>query len=69
MKNMKQFKKMKKIVKWYPVAKKLMIQLMTDENPCEFITELLLPFTIEAIRGSEDPWKSVQKIAPNKYID
>jgi malate synthase len=58
-----------KIVKWYPVAKKLMIQLMTDENPCEFITELLLPFTIEAIRGSEDPWKSVQKIAPNKYID
>lgn len=53
--------------RWYPVAKKLMIQLMTDPNPCEFATELLLPFTIDQIRSAPDPWELVKAISPKKY--
>jgi len=53
--------------KWYPVALRLMVKLMTDSNPCEFITELLLPFTIDSIRNSDDPWAFVKAISPAKY--
>ncbi len=53
--------------RWYPIAKKIMIQLMTSEKPVEFATELLLPFTIEQIRNNVDPWAMVKKIAPLKY--
>lgn len=53
--------------KWYPVAMKLMIKLMTDKKPCEFAPELLLPFTIGSIRTAEDPWAEVQKWDQEKY--
>jgi len=53
--------------KWYPVARKIMIKLMTDESPVEFATELLLPFTIEQIRSASDPWEMVKAISPEKY--
>ena len=53
--------------RWYPIAKKIMIQLMTSEKPVEFATELLLPFTIKQIRNNVDPWAMVKKIAPLKY--
>lgn len=53
--------------RWYPVAVKLMLQLMTDRKPVEFATELLLPFTIESIRISENPWTTVNDIMPGKY--
>ncbi len=54
-------------VKWYPVAFRLVILLMTGENPVEFAPELLLPFTVDSIRESEDPWSAVCKIDPVKY--
>jgi allantoicase len=50
--------------KWYPVAFKLMIRFMTDAQPVEFVSELLLPFTIEELRAAEDPWKALQAIDP-----
>ena len=53
--------------KWYPVALKLMIRLMTDHKPVEFASELLLPFTIESVRESNDPWSNVLKIDSEKY--
>jgi len=56
-----------KSARWYPVARHLMVKLMTDENPVEFATELLLPFTIDAIRNHVDPLKAVQALAPQKY--
>lgn len=53
--------------KWYPIALKLMIKLMTDKNPVEFATELLMPFSVESIRCSDDPWAMLNKINPKKY--
>ncbi len=53
--------------RWYPVALNLMLQLMTDPKPVEFATELLLPFTIESIRSSEDPWVKALDLMPEKY--
>jgi malate synthase len=54
-------------VKWYPIAMKLMIRLMTDKKPVEFATELLLPFTIPYVRESQDPWAEVSKIDKEKF--
>ncbi|OUR94160.1 hypothetical protein A9Q84_17800 [Halobacteriovorax marinus] len=53
--------------KWYPIALKLMIKLMTDPKPVEFATELLMPFSIDSIREASDPWKELSKINPTKY--
>ncbi|MBC7714900.1 MAG: serine hydrolase [Rhizobacter sp.] len=53
--------------KWYPIAMKLMIRLMTDKKPVEFATELLLPFTIPYVRESNDPWAEVYKIDKEKF--
>jgi hypothetical protein len=53
--------------KWYPIAFNLMIRLMTDQKPAEFATELLLPFTIPALRAAKDPWNEVLKIDSEKY--
>ncbi len=53
--------------KWYPVALKLMIKLMSDKTPVEFATELLLPFTISSIREVSDPWNEIVKIDNQKF--
>lgn len=53
--------------KWYPIAFKIMLQLMTDRKPAEFATELLLPFTIDSIRKSQDSWAAIQKLTPGHY--
>lgn len=53
--------------KWYPIALKLMLKLMTDPKPVEFATELLLPFTVESIRSALDPWAVVQAIDSEKF--
>ena len=53
--------------KWYPIAMKIMLQLMTAKKPVEFATELLLPFTVESVRNAEDPWKVVTEMDAEKY--
>ena len=40
--------------KWYPIAAKLLRQLVTDPDPVEFATQLLLPFTFDFV-GVGDP--------------
>ena len=53
--------------KWYPVAVRCFIKLVTDSNPCEFATELLLPFTLDSIKNDEDPWEKAKSLDPQKY--
>lgn len=53
--------------KWYPVAFKLMLRLMTDKKPVEFATELLLPFTMDDVRESLDPWAKVVALDAEKF--
>ena len=53
--------------KWYPVAFKLMLRLMTDELPVEFATELLLPFTVDSIREAQDPWQKALELDQQKF--
>jgi malate synthase len=53
--------------KWYPLALNLMIKLMTDKEPVEFATQLLLPFTMSAIRNAQDPWSKALSIDPKKF--
>lgn len=53
--------------KWYDVAFKLMLKLMTDKEPVEFATELLIPFTVDSIRAAGDPWDAITKIDSAKY--
>lgn len=52
---------------WYPVALRLMLLLMTASEPVEFATELLLPFTLDAIREADDPWGAVRAADPGHY--
>lgn len=53
--------------KWYPIAFKLLIKLMTDKTPVEFVTEYLMGFTIESVRAAADPWAVISEIDPDKY--
>ncbi len=53
--------------RWYAIAFKLMLKLMTDPVPPEFATELLLPLTLDEFRQSQDPWALLQKMDPEKY--
>lgn len=57
----------KKTYKWYLVSIKILTKLMTDPNPSEFATELLLPFTFDFIRNERDPWAKAYASDPNKY--
>ena len=53
--------------KWYPIALHLMLKLMTDPNPVEFASELLLPFTLESIRNDPDPLGRLMELEGAKY--
>lgn len=52
---------------WYPVAVRLLRQLVMSSTPVEFATELLLPFTFDIIRNAEDPWAKACELCPGKY--
>ena len=55
---------------WYPIAVQLVHQMMTDDNPVEFVSELLLPFSLSQIRDSANPWELAQTLHPRyKQID
>ena len=53
--------------RWYPVAVRLLRQLVTDPDPVEFATELLLPFTFDIIRDADDPWNAAARLCPDQY--
>ncbi len=54
--------------RWYPIAVKLLRQLMTAEDPPEFATELLLPFTFDLVRDAPDPWQAACALCPGRYL-
>lgn len=53
--------------RWYGVAEKVLRQLVTDPDPVEFVSELLLPFTLAAVRDADDPWATANVLCPGKY--
>ena len=54
--------------RWYPVAIKLLWQLMTAPEPPELVSELLLPFTTAPIRQADDPWAAAVALCPGRYL-
>ncbi|MBM4373781.1 MAG: hypothetical protein FJ095_01760 [Deltaproteobacteria bacterium] len=55
--------------RWYPIAVRLLRQLVVADEPPEFVTELALPFTFPVIRDSDDPWAAAQRLCPGKFVD
>jgi hypothetical protein len=55
--------------RWYPIAEKLLRQLVLAPAPPEFVTELALPFTFPVIRDADDPWRAAQRLCPGRYVD
>ncbi len=53
--------------KWRRVAARVLLKLTTDSLPVEFATELLMPFTVDAIRDAEDPWAEAARLCPGKF--
>lgn len=53
--------------RWYPVAERILRQLVTADEPVEFATELLLPFTFDVVRNAADPWEAARELCPDKY--
>jgi malate synthase len=53
--------------KWYPVARRLLVRLMTDRDPTEFATELLMAFTVDSVRTAADPWAAAVAIDALKF--
>lgn len=53
--------------RWYPVAARLLRQLVCDPQPPEAVSELLLPFTFEQIRAARDPWAEAKRLCPGRY--
>ncbi len=50
--------------RWYPTAIQILHQLVTDDEPVEFVPELLLPFSLDIIRDASDPLKKARKLHP-----
>ena len=53
--------------RWYPLAVRLLRQLMLDPDPPEFVTELLMPFTFDCVRDAADPWAKAVALCPGKF--
>ena len=46
--------------RWYPIARRLLHELVTRAEPPEFVTELALPFTFDVVRDAADPWAAAE---------
>jgi len=53
--------------RWYPIAIRLLRQLVLATSPPEFVTELALPCTFPAIRDAADPWAEAEALCPSKF--
>jgi malate synthase len=53
--------------RWYPIAVRLLRQLVTSGTPPEFATELMMPFTLDFVRQADDPWAVVTGLCPGRY--
>ncbi len=55
--------------RWYPIAVKLLRQLVCDPQPVEFVPELLMPFTFPVVRDADAPWEVARRLCPGKYSE
>jgi len=53
--------------RWYPIAARLLRELVTTPTPPEFVTELLLPFTFAPVRDAADPWQAARRLCPDHF--
>jgi malate synthase len=53
--------------RWYPLAGRILRQLVTDPEPPEFVTELILPFTFDVVRAAADPAAAAAALCPGRY--
>lgn len=53
--------------RWYPVAVRLLRQLVFAAEPPEFVTELALPFTFPVIRDAACPFTEARRLCPGKF--
>lgn len=54
--------------RWYPVAERLLRALVLSENPPEFVTEWMLPFTLDCVRNADNPWQRINEICPENEV-
>lgn len=52
--------------RWYPIAVRLLRQLVLDADPPEFVTALALPFTFPVVRDAADPWAAAAALSPGR---
>jgi allantoicase/malate synthase len=57
-----QVKWAERTARWYPVALELLLQLVTDPEPVEFASQLLLPFTDPDLREEAEPLAAYRRI-------
>ena len=55
--------------RWYPIAVKVLRQLVTTKEPPEFVPELILPFTFPAVRDADDPWSAARHLCPGRFVE
>ena len=48
--------------RWYPIAIKILRDLVLTNNPVEFATELLMPYTLPMVREQNDPYAYVASL-------
>ncbi|MGB0645764.1 MAG: hypothetical protein ACPGQS_01255 [Bradymonadia bacterium] len=48
--------------KWYPIAIRLLKDLVLTDEPVEFATELLMPYTFPVVRNHEQPYEYVESL-------
>ena len=53
--------------RWYPIAGRILRQLVTAPRAPEWVPELTLPFTFPQIREADDPWAAAQALCPGRY--
>jgi malate synthase len=54
-------------VRWYPIAARLLRELVVTRDPPEFVSEWTLPFTFPQIRDEADPWAAARALCPGRY--
>lgn len=55
--------------RWYPIAVKVLRQLVTTDDPPEFVPELILPFTFPVVREADDPWAAARLLCPGRFAE
>jgi hypothetical protein len=53
--------------RWYPIAVRLLRQLVLSAEPPEFVTELALPFTFDLVLKADDPWAAALALCPGRF--